>query len=77
MRARLPLAFTTALVAFLLAAPAWAQSLTNRLEGVRQHAQKQAESGPDHLWVGIAVALAVATAVALAALWTLRRRPKS
>jgi len=53
---------------------ALAASPMSRLQGVSEHARAQATSGPDHLWVGLAIGLAVAAAVGLAALWALRGR---
>lgn len=60
-------------LALAFAHPAWAAGPMSRLQGVSQHAKKQAESGPDHLWIGLGVGLVVVAALGAAALWTLRR----
>lgn len=56
------------------AGAAWAAGPMSRLQGVSQHARTQAASGPDHLWVGLGIALTLAGVIGAAAFWTLRRR---
>jgi hypothetical protein len=46
----------------------------SRLQGVSEHARSQAASGPDHLWVGLGIALVLAGVIGAAAFWTLRGR---
>lgn len=63
--------FLTA-VACLAAGFTWAASPASRLQGVSQYARERAESGPEHLWVGLGIALALACAVGAAVIWTRR-----
>lgn len=65
--------FAAGLLAALAPGPALAQTM-NRLKGVSQHARERAAEGPEHMWVGIGLAVALAIVVALAARWTLGRR---
>jgi hypothetical protein len=48
----------------------------DRLKSVSQHARKQVEGGPDHLWMGIGIFAILAVVVALAAWWTLSKRTR-
>ncbi len=59
-------------VACLAAGSTWAASPVSRLQGVSQYARERAESGPDHLWLGLGITLALACAVGAAVLWTRR-----
>lgn len=55
---------------------AWAASPGDRVKGVSDFAKSQADSGPDHLVIGLAVALGCTLLIALGAAMRGKRRGK-